>query len=310
MKMHVLLLSSLVMATAAAQTWTFPMDPRAAYLRTNNDTPTAPLVLDLATLGIAPGQWLHLETTGAYRYINGGTDSYRSLVGVFSSSTTLLGTNVLQRVVDAIAAGPAVVSGPTFFGQLPIDIPQDFDASRFGYGNGIDVRVPAGANYLFLGTHDSLYNDNVDPNGDFGAVVSIAQAPSLAGTGEHITLRSTVTGNPVAWPDTHPTPAGATMTAELQYPLGLIDGSIYVLLAETVPTGSPAPNPLPGLWSANLLVVRVGILPATAGFTDSWSLVAPPGFAGTTLLVQGGALSSLARNGLFETTAAHRFVLQ
>lgn len=82
LKLPAILLSSLAMATAAAQTWTFPMDPRAAYLRTNNDSPTAPLVLDLATLGITPGQWLHLETAGAYRHINGGTDTYRSLVGV------------------------------------------------------------------------------------------------------------------------------------------------------------------------------------------------------------------------------------
>ena len=57
-------------------------------------------------------------------------------------------------------------------------------------------------------------------------------------------------------------------------------------------------------------VTRWGVLVNTPGFTDSWSLLAPPGLAGVSLNVQAGALSSLARNGLYLTTDAHQFVLQ
>jgi hypothetical protein len=73
---------------------------------------------------------------------------------------------------------------------------------------------------------------------------------------------------------------------------------------------APVPSPLPGWWSTNLFVAQAGILPSTADFTDTWSVVAPAGHAGTTVLVQACALTPLARNGLFETTAAHRFVRQ
>lgn len=304
------LLTTFCLADLAAQTWNFPLDPRASYLRTNNDQPSAPLLLDLATLGIAPGQWLRIGTVGAYRSTNGGPDTYRSLVGVFANSPSLLPTNLQNRVVGAIAAGPAVQSGPTFHGQLPIDIPEDFDCSRFGWDTAIDVQVPGGATHLFLGTHESLYSDNVDPNGDFAAVVTVSTPPTLPGTGEHLALRSAVGGTPAALPDVRLAPAGSTMRAELRYPLGLIDGSLYVFVGEVVTTTAPPPNPLPGLWSASLFVLQAGVLPSAPGFTDTWTMVAPAGYAGLSVLVQAAALTPLARNGLFETTAAHRFVLQ
>lgn len=305
-----LLVATALATDLVAQSWTFPMDPRASYLRTNNDLPSPPLVLDLGNLGVAPGQWLHLGTIGAYRSINGGPDTYRSLVGVFANGATLLTTDVQQRVVGAIAAGPAVASGPTFFGQLPIDIAEDFDCSRLGWDTGIDVVVPAGATHLFLGTHESLYRDNVDPNGDFAVVVTVATSPTLPGTGEHIALRTSVNGTPSAWPDVRLAAPASTMTAELRYPLGLVDGSIYAFVADIVATNAPAPNPLPGLWSANLFVLQTGVLPGTPGFTDTWSMVTPSGYAGLSLIVQGATLTPSARNGLFETTAAHRFALQ
>lgn len=73
---------------------------------------------------------------------------------------------------------------------------------------------------------------------------------------------------------------------------------------------APVPIPLPGWWSTNLFVAQAGILPSTAAFNDTWSLGAPAGYAGTTILVQASTLTPMARNGLFETTAAHRFALQ
>lgn len=305
------LFAALGLATATtAQTWTFPLNPRAAYLRTNNDAPTAPLVLDLAALGLLPGQWLRVETTGDFRYVNGGTDTFRSLCGVFSSSATLLATNVQQRVPGALAAGPAFPSGGTYSGQLPMDIPQDFFISRNLWDNGIAVEIPSGALHLFLGVHDSLYNDNADPDGDYGVVVTELPTPALPGTGEHVVLASGIGGAPSLLPELWNAPAGTTMTAQLRYPLGFVDGSLYAFVGDTIATGTGVPQLLPRLWVGNLLVLQFGLLPATPGFTDSWQLQVPAGLNGVTLLVQAGVLTTAARNGTYETTNAHRFVLQ
>lgn len=297
-------------STAAAQTFTYPLHPRAAYLRTNQDQPTAPLLLDLATIGAPPGTWLRVGSTGGFRYVNGGQDGFRALCGVFSSSSTLLATNVQQRVPDAIAAGPAFLSGGTYNGNLPMDVPQDFFCSRNGWAENTVVQVPAGATHLFLGVHDSLYNDNVDPNGDYAAVVSIEPAPSHGGTGEYLELRSSVGGSTASFPDAHATAPSAPMVAEVHHPIGFAEGSLYVVLGDVVATGSPVPNPLPGLWVDELIVLQFGLVSATPGWFATWSAAAPSGFAGTTILVQAGALTTLARNGTFVTTNAHRFELQ
>ncbi len=311
---HSLFVTALALAAqATAQTWTSQMDPRATYVRTNNDSPLPPLILDLAAFGAVPGQWLRIQSTGAFRYQNGLPDDGRAMCGVFSSTTTLLPSNVQQRVVDAIPAGPsfgATAAAVTFYGSLPLDIPQDFYISRQLWGDFVEVRIPTGAAYLFLGTMDSLYNDNVDPNGDWGVIVTVIPSPTLAGTGEHITMKSAVNGAPASSPDIHVVAPGAALTAQLEYPLGLIDGAIYLVVADVVTIGSPVPNPLPGLWSQNLILLKAGFLPPTPGFSDAWSITVAPGYSGTAVIVQGVALSDIARNGLFETTNAHLFLFQ
>lgn len=301
----------LLAATGAlsAQSWSWPLNPRQTYLHTNSDSPLAPLVLDLASLGIAPGDWLRIGTTGGFRYINGGADDFQSLVGVFSSTSTLLASSVQHRVPGAIAAGPHFVSGNTYYGAQPIDIVEDFFCSRNAYEDHIQVRVPAGAAFLFLGVHDSLYNDNVDPNGDYAVVVDRLPPPLLPGTGEHLTLRSAVNGTPAETPGLHLAAAGAAMNVELRYPVGFLDGAIYLLLGDAAPVGQ-IPQLLPNVYVQNLIVLRAGVLVATPGWSDAWSLSAPAGLAGLALIVQGAALSSVTRNGFYETTDAHAFVLQ
>lgn len=305
-----LLTALAVAATSTAQSWSFALSPRVTFLRTSNDQPQPPLVLDLAAIALSPGQWLRIETTGDFRYINGGTDTHCSLCGVFSNSATLLATNVQQRVPGAIAAGPAFPSGGTFSGNLPMDIAQDFFISRNLWDSGIQVEIPNGATHLFLGVHDSLYNDNVDPDGDYGVVVTLLPTPALPGTGEHVVLASSVGGTPALQPQLWNAPAGSTVTAQLRYPLGFVDGALYAFVGDTMATGGAVPQLLPRLWMGNLLVLQFGLLPASPSFTDSWQLQVPAGLNGVTLLVQGGALTPNARNGTYETTDAHRFVLQ
>ncbi|MFO1078370.1 MAG: hypothetical protein U1E73_11670 [Planctomycetota bacterium] len=305
------LASLLLTLTVAAQTVTLPLDPRRTYLRTNNDSPLAPLVVDLATLPAPAGTWLFVETSGYFRYFSGGQDNYRSLIGVFSSNSTLLATNVQQRVPGAIAAGPAFTSPGTYSGNLPMDVPEDFFASRNGWANGIYVEVPPGATHLFLGVHDSLYSDNVDPNNDYAAIVTVVGALMLGGTGEHVELRSGV-GVPVApLPVDHVAPGNSTIAVELHHPVGFADGSLYLLAADIMATGGQAPQVLPRVWlGPTPVVLQLGVIPATAGWSAAWSMTVPPGLLGVSLIVQGGALSPSARNGFYETTIAHRFALQ
>jgi len=302
-------LLTLLTAALPAQTWSFPLNPRATYLRTNSDSPTAALVIDLATLGIAPGTWLRVGSTGGFRYVSGGQDGYHAMIAVFSSSNTLLATNVPARVPGAIAAGPAFPSAATYHGAVPTDIPQDFFASRTTWDRDVLVRVPTGALFLFVGSHDSLYGDNSDPNGDYAAVVTVAPTPSLPGTGEHLELRAAVGATPVSSPDVHTTTPGVPMLAELHYPVGFADGSTYVFVGDVVATGSPIPEVLPNLWTPNLILLQGGVLPSTGGWTDVWSMSTPGGYSGLTIVIQAGALVTTARNGIYVTTNAHRFVL-
>ncbi len=311
MKPSLTVAASLFLAAgASSQSWSWPLDPRAAYLRTNSDTPTAPLILNLGSLGIEPGDWLRIETTGACRQVGGGQDTVRAACAVFSSSATLLATNVQQRVPGAIAAGPAFPSVNTYFGSVPTDITEDFYVSRTLWADHVDVQVPAGASHLFIANYDSYYVDNADPNGDYGVSVTKLAAPTFGGTGEHIVMKAAVNGTPASLPDVHLAPPGSTITAQLEYPLGFADGSLYLFLADVVPVGGAVPNPLPGLWCEDLIVLKGGLLPSTPDFTDTWSLVVAPGSAGIAVFVQCAALTPTARNGLFETTNAHAFLFQ
>ena len=71
---------------------------------------------------------------------------------------------------------------------------------------------------------------------------------------------------------------------------------------------NPLPQLLPNVWLGNLFVLQFGIVPATAGWTDSWLASTPGGLGGVSLIVQGAVLNPQARNGVYETTNAHRFV--
>jgi hypothetical protein len=42
------------------------------------------------------------------------------------------------------------------------------------------IRVPEGAAYIFVAVHDSLYNDNIDPDNDFFARIERAEEPCIA----------------------------------------------------------------------------------------------------------------------------------
>lgn len=155
-----------------------PLDPRATYLHTNNDSPTPPgaLALSLADYGFAAGDRIQLQSVGNFDNGPDGETFYRG-IAVFSSSNTLLANSQAHRVPGAIASdGANFISSPTWFGGQPTDIPEDFQFVR----DPVTVTVPAGAAYLFVAAYDRLYYDNTDPNHDFGVLIGAAPVPEPA----------------------------------------------------------------------------------------------------------------------------------
>ena len=164
--------------STAAHADVFGIDPRTTFLRTNNDPGAlGAFAIDLSALSFAvdAGDTLLLEGLGDFRpgTSAGHFDASKSLLGVFSSSTTLLGASNLNRVVGALEAGADVVSSATFFGAVPTDIPQDFLIYSSAVASVL-VQVPVGAQFLFVAPNDSFYGDNSDPDGDFGLRITSA----------------------------------------------------------------------------------------------------------------------------------------
>lgn len=168
----VLFVLALSAATAAAQTFT--IQPGRSYLRASRETPPAALVLDLNTLGYAPGDGMRLERLGDFRPGSQFPDASISLGAVFSSSSVLLGPGEAHRIPGAINAGEDIVTSTTYWDSLTTDIPEDFAVED------TVVQVPPGATHLFIAVRDSLYNDNTDPDGDFAVRVSRAVLPGPA----------------------------------------------------------------------------------------------------------------------------------
>jgi hypothetical protein len=146
--------------TAKAQS--FPtevaVNPRATYLLTYHDPAEDAVPINLAALGVIPGDLLRLRTLG--NYDNGGGIQGSVTTGVFSSNSVLLAQDVANRVPGAISAGTPFATLPTYTGSFATDIPQDFFIS--GLAGNISIHVPAGAAYLFISAVDSKFSDNFD----------------------------------------------------------------------------------------------------------------------------------------------------
>lgn len=163
---HLLASAALALACCHASAAVVSLNSQATYLHTNESTPTpAPLALRLSDYGFVAGDRIRLEVLGDID--NGpGNDTFTFTVGLFSSSDTLLSTSLLNRVPGALASdGAPVVTLPTYFGNQATDIAEDFG---FDSPDGTLVTVPSGALYLFLAKTDQLYEDNSDPDGDYG----------------------------------------------------------------------------------------------------------------------------------------------
>ncbi len=302
-------------ATAAAQVQ-IPINPKATYLRHENDPGAVPPpAIPLSALGVSVGQWLNITTTGAFSDF-GGADTSRSLLCVFSNSPSLL-TNapgLVNRVPGAIAAGASFVSGNTYYSNLTTDLAADFIVTRQSWTNGAAVKVPVGATHLFFCVFNpsnlpyTYYTLNSDPNADYFAVFTPVAATTLPGTAEHPQLRTGVNGAATATPDVKQASAFATLSVEVAQRWGVSTGELFLIAANIYATGgSPPVGPLPDFhMGTGYVVTQVGVMIPAPGL---WSFFIPPGQAGQTLILQGFFLTPTARNGLLSSSDAHRIEL-
>lgn len=177
---HLLASAALALATCHAGAAVVSLNPQATFLHTNESTPTpSALAVRLSDYGFVAGDRIRLEVLGDIDNGPGG-DTFTFTVGLFSSSNTLLAPSLLNRVPGALASdGTPIVTLPTFFGNQATDIAEDFG---FDTPDGTIVTVPTGALYLFLAKTDQLYQDNSDPDGDYGVRLSrvTAEVPEPA----------------------------------------------------------------------------------------------------------------------------------
>ncbi|MHA1113789.1 MAG: PEP-CTERM sorting domain-containing protein [Alphaproteobacteria bacterium] len=176
-----------IATTARALPVDISIDPGATYLHTDED----PLALgatpiDLSALGVFAGDTIRLTRLGDYVGSTFGSDTVRWMLGVFSTSATLLGGDEPHRVPGAIEAGPDLGTGATFMNGEPTDIPEDFlIGNGAGTINDLVIEVPTGALFLFVAAPDNFYGDNSDTDGDFAVrieeiLVEVPEPSALA----------------------------------------------------------------------------------------------------------------------------------
>jgi len=154
----------------SAGTTIIPFDSRQTYLLTNNDPGALDAIpLSLSSIGLSSGMTIGLQVTGSFCYYWNGSTCVSGFItpsvgGIFSSTSQLGPSNMLNRVTGAIASnGPPIWTYPTYFGTVSTDIMQDFTISAIGEsltGPFTDVTIPSGANFLFFSVNDGLYGDN------------------------------------------------------------------------------------------------------------------------------------------------------
>lgn len=156
-----------------AFTYRFDIDPTASFISSYTSSPDS-VPFSLADLGINPGDTIELERFGTFSPFGDPTNEYYgSMWSLFSTDNTLLPSSgdyngaTTERVPGAI--DPIVVNGCLEAQCLDNGI---FYISRGDIFSSIVVQVPNNAQYLFIGAADSVFDDNVDSDGDFDVTIS------------------------------------------------------------------------------------------------------------------------------------------
>jgi hypothetical protein len=177
------LFALLVLSVQAAKADTIiPVDPTATYLLTNGDPGAKYAIpINLGALGLRPGDTVIFQALGNFCYYSFDCNKFivapPPLDAVFSTSSTLLASGLLNRVPGAIGGvGTTAFTWSTYYGQVSTEITDDFSIGHAP--NSTEITIPAGAAFLFVSVSDTLYGDNVDTNKDLGLKISRVAEPS------------------------------------------------------------------------------------------------------------------------------------
>jgi hypothetical protein len=176
------LFALLVLSVQAAKADTIiPVDPTATYLLTSNDIGSKDAIpINLGAFGLKPGDTVIFQALGNFCYYSTDCNRFnvapQPLLAVFSTSSALLPSGVLNRVPGAIGGVGTTFTGSTFYNQISTNITDDFFIGHDP--NSTEITIPAGAAFLFVSVSDSLYGDNVDPDKDLGLKISRVAEPS------------------------------------------------------------------------------------------------------------------------------------
>ncbi|QDK43548.1 hypothetical protein DOM21_19230 [Bacteriovorax stolpii] len=112
------------------------------------------------------GDIIYIQGLGNYQtepVEYGGTDTHAWMIGVFANRGTFYfpGEDSIYESIE---------SAPTYIGQLPTDIPEDF---YIPFDGSVKLQVPKGATEILFSPDDNKFTDNSDPNGDFGVQIRI-----------------------------------------------------------------------------------------------------------------------------------------
>jgi len=149
------------------------INPKSTYLKLSNDSGALNAVgINLNDLGLIDLDHIVLQQKGDYDNGPNG-DTYIGMSGVFSVNDSLLESTQQNRVPGAINAGEDFSTHNTYYSNLVTDIPEDF------YIDSIVIQIPDSAEYLFISPHDSWFNDNSDPDNDYGVRIVKTEIKSI-----------------------------------------------------------------------------------------------------------------------------------
>ncbi len=172
---------SLDAATECGASWAlqgseldYTLNARGTYLHTVVDNRQPPQAIDLAALGLLPGDRVTLRRKGSYA--DNVQLSARRVAAAFSATNSLRTDPIggpfwrfnWSRLPQAINAGSDVTTPRTFWFGLPTDIKEDFEVLDM-----TTLTVPAGAKFLFLTPIDNHFDENFS----FDLRVGIDRAP-------------------------------------------------------------------------------------------------------------------------------------
>lgn len=124
----------------------------------SSDRPSSPLIINLKERGFNPGDTIRLKISGSFQFHMPTHPEKRNNItmGLFSKSQTLLDKSIQKRVPDAVPCKETHVTGRIDWANVDTDILEDFKVFDK------ELVIPLRAKFLFIGTLDSYYMDNVN----------------------------------------------------------------------------------------------------------------------------------------------------